>query len=167
MISAFANTVNRNPSAFPYFLLAARVQADGQSGLMRYAAHGSIAVRGRVQDHQLTVNIDMQPGWHINANHPLSDYLIPTVLQATEQNTGWDLSAVSYPTPVKKTLGFQSEELALYEGNISLKAALNSKITAQQGATLRLTLRLQACDDEICLPPELLELQIPIPQIRQ
>ena len=167
LITAFANTINRNPSAFPYFLLAARVQADGQSGSMRYAAHGDIAVSGRVQDHQLTVNIDMQPGWHINANHPLSDNLIPTVLQAAEQNTAWDLSAVSYPPPVKKTLGFQSEELALYEGNISLKAALNTRISSQDGALLRLTLRLQACDDEICLPPEVLDLQIPIPETRQ
>ena len=66
-----------------------------------------------------------------------------------------------------KTLGFQSEELALYEGNISLKAALNARIPAPEGGLLRLTLRLQACDDEICLPPELLELQIPVPQTRQ
>jgi len=162
LIAAFANIVNRNPSAFPYFLLAARIQADGQSGSQRYAAHGAIAVSGKVQDDQLTVNIDIQPGWHINANHPLSDNLIPTVLQATEQNAVWDLSKVSYPRPVRKTLGFQSEELALYEGNISLKAALSTNISSQEGAVLRLTLRLQACDDETCLPPELLNLQIPI-----
>ena len=164
LIAAFANVVNRNPSAFPYFLLAARVQADGQSGSMQYAAHGGIAVSGRVQDRKLTVKIEMQPGWHINANQPLSDDLVPTVLQATEQNTAGELSAVSYPPPVKKTLGFQSEKLALYEGDISLTAALNTGVPSQDGALLRITLRLQACDDEICLPPELLELQIPMPQ---
>ena len=84
------------------------------------------------------------------------------MLQVSEQNTAGDFSAVSYPPPVKKSLGFQSEELALYEGNISLKAALNTTIPLPEGALLRLTLRLQACDEEICLPPELLELQIPI-----
>jgi hypothetical protein len=71
--------------------LAARIQADGQSGSKRYAAHGAIAVSGRVRDEQLTVNIDIQPGWHINANHPLSDKLIPTVLQnpgIPERRTG-------------------------------------------------------------------------------
>ncbi len=164
LIAAFANTVNRNPSAFPYFLFATRVQADGQSGSKRYAAHGGIALSGRVQEHELIVNIDIQPGWHINANHPLSDNLIPTVLQATEQNTAWDIAAVSYPPAVKKTLGFQSEELALYEGNINLRAAINPKIPLQEGTLLRLSLRLQACDDKICLAPELHELQIPIPQ---
>jgi uncharacterized protein YyaL (SSP411 family) len=164
LIAAFANIVNRNPSAFPYFLLSARVQADGQSGSMQYAAHGGIAVSGRLQGQQLTVNIEIQPGWHINANQPLSDDLIPTVLQANEQNTAWELSAVSYPPQIRKSLGFQSEELALYEGNISLKADLKTATSSQEGALLRLTLRLQACDDEICLPPELLELQIPVPQ---
>jgi uncharacterized protein YyaL (SSP411 family) len=164
LIAAFANIVNRNPSAFPYFLLSARVQADGQSGSMQYAAHGDIVVSGRVQGQQLTVNIEMKPGWHINANQPLSDNLIATVLQAAEQNTVWDLSAVSYPSPVKKTLGFQSEELALYEGNISLKADFSTSFSSPEAALLRLTLRLQACDDEICLPPETLELQIPVPQ---
>jgi len=165
LIATFANTVNRSPSAFPYFLLAARVQADGQSGSKQYAAHGSIAVSGQVQDHQLSINIAVQPGWHINANHPLSDNLIPTVLQTSKQNTAWDLSAVSYPPPVKKTLGFQSEELALYEGNISLQAALKPGTSSREGVVLRLTLRLQACDDEICLPPELLALQIPVPPL--
>ncbi len=164
LITAFANIVNRSPSAFPYFLLAARIQADGQSGSKRYAAHGAIVVSGRVRDDQLTVNIDIQPGWHINAKHPLSDKLIPTLLQAAEQNAVWDLSSVSYPPPVRKTLGFQSEELALYEGNISLKAALSTNMSSQEGSMLRLTLRLQACDDETCLPPELLNLQIPVPK---
>jgi len=164
LISAFANTINRNPSAFPYFLLAARVQADGQSGSRQYAAHGGIAVSGQVQDHQLTVNIDMRPGWHINANQPLSAKLIPTVLQASELNTVWDLSVVSYPRPVKKTLGFQSEKLALYEGNINLKAALSTNISSLEGSVVRLALRLQACDIKICLPPEQLELQIPVPE---
>jgi len=164
LIAAFAHVVNRNPSAFPYFLLAARVQADGQSGSMQYAAHGSIAVSGRVQGQKLTVKIEMQPGWHINANQPLSDDLVPTELQATEQNTALEMSTVSYPPPAKKTLGFQSEELALYEGDINLTAALNTGVPAQDGSLLRLTLRLQACDDEICLPPELLDLQIPVPQ---
>ncbi len=133
-------------------------------GSMQYAAHGDIVVSGRVQGRHLTVNIEMKPGWHINANHPLSDNLIATVLQAAEQNTVWDLSAVSYPPPVKKTLGFQSEELALYEGNISLKADFSTSFSSPEAALLRLTLRLQACDDEICLPPETLELQIPVPQ---
>ena len=107
------------------------------------------------------------PGWHINANSPLSGKLIPTVLQASEKNTVWDLSTVSYPSPAKKTLGFQSEELASYEGNIRLKAALSTSVSSQEVSVLRLMLGLQACDIETCLPPEQLELQIPVPQTRR
>jgi uncharacterized protein YyaL (SSP411 family) len=164
LIAAFANAINRSPSAFPYFLLAARVHTDGESGSMQHAAHGDIAVRGQVSDHHLIINIDMQPGWHINANRPLSDNLIPTVLQANERNTTWGISDIIYPPPVKKNLGFQDEKLSLYEGNIQLKATVEEKSRTRDEAMLRIKLRLQACDDEICLPPEQLELQIPVPE---
>jgi uncharacterized protein YyaL (SSP411 family) len=162
LLSAFAPIVNRSPSAFPYFLLAAGVLADGQSGSLQYAAHGGVTVSGQVQNRQLTVNISIRPGWHINAHQPLSDDLIPTVLQADEQNTALDLSAVSYPPAKRKKLGFQDEDLALYEGEIKLLSTLSLGTLAQPDSLLRLTLRLQACDEEVCLPPERLHLQIPV-----
>jgi uncharacterized protein YyaL (SSP411 family) len=162
LLSAFAPIVNRSPSAFPYFLLAAGVLADGQSGSLQYAAHGGVTVSGQVQNRQLTVNISIRPGWHINAHQPLSDNLIPTVLQADEQNTALDLSAVSYPAAKRKKLGFQDEDLALYEGEIKLLSTLSLGTLAQPDSLLRLTLRLQACDEEVCLPPERLDLQIPV-----
>ena len=166
LLAAFAITVNASPSAFPDLLLAAGVLQDGQSGPLQYAAHGGVTVEGRVRNNQLTVNITIQPGWHINAHQPLSDNLIPTVLRLSEQNKAWQLSAVSYPRPIRKKLGFQSEDLALYEGDISLGAELNAGTPMQADSLLRLSLRLQACDDEICLPPERLQLQIPVPHSR-
>ncbi len=162
LLAAFANPVNRAPSAFPYILLAAVVLADGQSGPFQYAAHGDVAVYGQVHDRQLSVNITIQPGWHINANQPLTDNLIPTVIRTSEGYTSLVLSEVSYPPPLTKTLGFQSEELALYEGSISITANLNNGSDASAGELLRLSLQLQACDNEICLPPEQLALQVPV-----
>jgi uncharacterized protein YyaL (SSP411 family) len=163
LLAAFASTINRAPSAFPYFLLAAGVLANGQSGPVQYAAHGAVAVSGRVQNNQLTINIAIQPGWHINAHQPLSDKLIPTVLQTGDLNTAGDLSEVSYPPPVLKTLGFQNEKLALYEGGLSLKAAVSPPNSSPSDKQLQLMLRLQACDEKVCLPPENLQLQVPVP----
>lgn len=163
LLAAFAPTINRSPSAYPYFLLAAGVLAAGQSGPLQYAAHGNVAVSGRVRDRQLTVSIAMRPGWHINAHQPLSDQLIPTVLQAAGADPALTIAAVSYPKPRRKKLGFQSEELALYQGDISLGATLNAGAASQPDALLRLDLQLQACDDEVCLPPERLHLQVAAP----
>ena len=163
LLAAFASTINRAPSAFPYFLLAASALADGQSGPVQYAAHGAVAVSGRVRDGQLAVNIAIRPGWHINAHKPLSDKLIPTVLQAGELNTAGDISEVSYPPPILKTLDFQSEKLALYEGGLSLNALVSPPNSSPSDKQLQLTLRLQACDEKVCLPPERLRLQVPVP----
>jgi hypothetical protein len=144
-------------------LLAARILADGQSGPVQYAAHGAVAVSGRMRDGQLAVNVAIRPGWHINAHEPLSDKLIPTVLEAGELNTAGDISEVSYPPPVLKTLGFQSEKLALYEGGFNLKALVSPPNSSPSDKQLQLTLRLQACDEKVCLPPEKLRLQVPVP----
>jgi DsbC/DsbD-like thiol-disulfide interchange protein len=159
LLTTFATAINNSPSAYPYFLLAAAVLADGQSGSLQSAARGNVAISGRVQNAHLSVNIAIQPGWHINAHQPLSDELIPTVLQAAEAGAAVNVSAVSYPPPKRKKLGFQSEELALYEGNISLTASLSPGAASPPDALLRLELQLQACDDEVCLPPERVQLQ--------
>ncbi len=162
LLASFGPVVNRSPSSYPYFLLAANVLADGQSGQLQYAAHGGVTVNGAVDDNQLELRISIQPGWHINANKPLSENLIPTTLQIPENETAWKMSEVSYPDPVRKSLDFQDEDLALYQGNISLTASLSPTIAATPAPLLRLTLQLQACDEKVCLPPESLQLQIPV-----
>jgi len=93
---------------------------------------------------------------------PLSDKLIPTTLQALDGDKTWKLSEVSYPVPIRKSLEFQDEDLALYQGNISLDAGLSPGTAAVPHPLLRLTLKLQACDEKVCLPPERLQLQIPV-----
>ncbi len=93
LMATFGPVVNRSPSAFPYFLLAASVQAEGQSGPLQYAAHGGVAVEVRLRKQQLTVDISIQPGWHINAQKPLSDDLIPTVLRVSENDMSEDTGA--------------------------------------------------------------------------
>jgi hypothetical protein len=162
LLASFGPVVNLSPSAYPYFLLAASVLAEGQSGPLQYAAHGGVAISSQVRNRQLKVDIAIQPGWHINAHQPLSDNLIPTTLQTLENDKAWDLSELSYPSPIRKSLGFQDEDLALYEGNISLGATLSPGSDSQSNALLRLTLQLQACDEKVCLPPERLQLQIPV-----
>lgn len=173
LLAAFAATINRSPSAYPYFLLAAAELSAGQSGPLHYAAHGNITVRAQVQDTHLSVAISIRPGWHINAHQPLSGQLIATVLQAAEVDQAVTVAAVSYPPPIRKKLGFQSDELALYEGHISLDATLSpaSSPASSPGtapppdALLRLELRLQACDVEVCLPPEQVLLQVAVPEV--
>ena len=166
LLSAFAQAVNARPSSYAYMLRAAQVHLNGQSGAQQYAAHGGVKIRARVDadldSGALKVELDIQPGWHINANKTLSKNLIPTTLEAGDGPSPWQLAEVSYPRPITKALGFQSEALALYEGNVRLTAQLIKTEKALASAPLTIKLRLQACDDKICLPPEHVVLQVPV-----
>ena len=163
LLAAFAQAVNRRPSTFAYLLRAAQVRKRGESGPLQYAAHGGVKTSAHITSGALVIDLKIQPGWHINAHKPLSDYLIPTTLETDAGASAWDLVDVSYPRPIRKTLGFQSEALALYEGTVRLTAQVkNSQNNALTSPLLRVKLRLQACDDKICLPPENLFLQVPV-----
>ncbi len=168
LLSAFALTVNKHPSAFAYLLRAAQVQSAGESGALQYAAHGGVKISAHVEVglagglRTLVVKLDIQPGWHINAHETLSENLIPTTLTADTESRTWSLVDVSYPQAITKALGFQSEALALYEGSVRLTGRLKPAEDTPVAPQLRIKLRLQACDDEICLPPENVLLQVPI-----
>jgi uncharacterized protein YyaL (SSP411 family) len=163
LLSALAQAVNRNPSAFTYLLRAAQSYLHGETGALQYGAHGGVRAKAKIDAGILSVDLNIQPGWHINANEPLSADLIPTILTTDGSAPAWQLENVSYPRAIRKTLGFQSEELALYEGNVQLTATLaNTQDDTPALPLLRVKIRLQACDDRICLPPEDVIMQVPV-----
>ncbi len=162
LLAAFANSINRTPVGYSYLLRGAQYLADGAAGPQQYAARGAIRVNAEVQANMLTVDLAIRPGWHINAHETLQDDLIPTVVELDKAVGGWDSGALSYPQPVLKTLGFQSEALALYEGQVRITMALRQTDPAIAAPLILVALRLQACDDSVCLPPERRILQVPL-----
>ena len=83
------------------------------------------------------------------------------MVEIEESVPGWQPGAVSYPPPIYKTLGFLREKLALYENEVRITMDLQQTDTAVAGLLIPVALRLQACDDSICLPPERRVLQVP------
>ncbi len=107
------------------------------------------------------VDLSIRSGWHIQAHKPLQAELIPTVLSLEKSAVAWLPDAVSYPTPLLKTLDFQKEQLALYEGQVRITMNLRRVVPVVAGPLIPIVLRLQACDDDLCLPPERRVLQVP------
>jgi uncharacterized protein len=115
----------------------------------------SASAASRVDRDEITVTIAVADGYHINANPASFDYLIPTRLSFG----GVKGLQVDYPKPTVFKPRFASEGLKVYQGTVTLRA------TAPKGATTRgvavnPTLDVQACNDEICLPPATLPLHI-------
>ena len=111
---------------------------------------------------EATVRLTIQSGYHVNANPPTFPYLKATVLEISPSD-GVSVAFVTYPNAVDKKFAFAEKPLAVYEGNLDIKATLKSDKTANKGErSIPARLRIQACDDQVCYPPGMLELAIPV-----
>lgn len=109
---------------------------------------------------EATISFTVLDGWHINAHRPNEDFLVPTVL-ALEGTAGVTPGAVRYPEGRQVRLSFSETPLAVYEENATLDVPLSIDPSAAEGPrTLRGTLRFQACNNEICLPPAAVPVRI-------
>ncbi len=99
---------------------------------------------------QVMATID--EGWHINSARPLDDFAIPTVVTITSPVL--KSVAVQYPQHIERNFDFASGKLAVYEKSIRIPFTA-SRIAGDD--TVNVSLRYQACDDSVCLPPRTLQ----------
>ncbi len=164
-LAAFSAQVGRYAAGYAYMLLGAAELAGGAAGPRRYAAAGNVAVRAHTaagsDGLSLAVELRIRDGWHVNAHRPLSEELIPTTLAVDGGRGGWRLDEVAYPEPERVTLGFQEEPLAIYQGTVELSGRVGQAAADDGARILAVRLRLQACNDRICLRPEEMTLEVP------
>jgi thioredoxin:protein disulfide reductase len=108
------------------------------------------------------VRLQIQNGYHVNANPPSFPYLIPTQLElAGAKNVV--VGAIAYPAPLTKKFSFADDPLKVYEGEAIIKAVINAQPAAEAGKhNLSAKLRVQACDDNVCYPPGMIDLTVPV-----
>ena len=148
LAAALAVDAINGPEQRAAILTAIATERNGLTGAMRVSNGGAVRVFAALdaEGKQLLLNIEPREGWHINAHEPLEDYLIGMELAVAQ--TPVALSA--YPKAEIKELGFSETPLSLYDTSFVMAAPI-----AQSGdkpVTVRLT--LQACNDEVCLPPD-------------
>jgi len=113
---------------------------------------------------RVSVDVTIEPGWHVNAHEPKDPFLVPTTLDVIPPR-GMTVGPVEYPPAVDRVLAFSGgKPMALYEG----KFRVGASVTGTPGAgapPLRARLRYQACDESRCLPPKTLELVATAPAV--
>ncbi len=160
LIAAFSSWLPKNSGGFSYFLIGMNDLLNGEISAHRYAAKGKVKAAVFSPDGKtIDVRIDVAPGWHINSDKPLQDYLIPTKMS---RKNNAPLQQVSYPEAVVRKLGFQQSSLSLYEGSVEMSGIVAEDVSRTTGAQIEL--QLQACSDEICLAPETLLFNVPLTQ---
>ncbi len=163
-VSTFAESLEKRPSAFAYLLSGLDEILHGGAGPLQYGAGGTVkaaaALTPDVDDFNLTVDLEIRDGWHVNAHRPLQEELIPTVLTVDGGRGDWQLQEVEYPEGETVRLSFQEEPLLVYHGREQITVRL-SGAAAGPAAVVPVRLRIQACNDRVCLRPEELVLEVP------
>ena len=163
-IAAFSSSIAQHPGAYPYMMMAVSEHLYHEQGKHQYAARGNVIINMTskvVSDHnqlELTLSLNIRPNWHINADKTLDKDLIPTQIVILDNQSNWNITKVEYPEATIKSLDFSKTKLALFEGQIELKTYLkkDDEKTSDMMNTIPLQVKLQACNDELCLPPEVL-----------
>ncbi|MGB9195502.1 MAG: protein-disulfide reductase DsbD domain-containing protein [Terriglobales bacterium] len=94
-------------------------------------------------------------GYHINSNHPKSDYLIPTALKM-EATTDIVIGKITYPDGQDMSFAFAPDEkLNVYTGDFKIDVLVRPLHSVTPGKyIMRGSLKYQACDNRACYPPK-------------
>jgi hypothetical protein len=111
---------------------------------------------------EVGVIVVVDDGYHINSNRPAEDFLIPTALKF-ERLAGITPSRVVYPKAKIQKFEFSEKPMSVYDGQVVIKFTARALPSIGAGAhTLKAKLTVQACNDQQCLRPQTLGLDIPI-----
>lgn len=146
------------------FLVALASAAAGQSSskVVKVSAGEAVYKIKKGAATGVVVVLDIENGYHINSNRPTDKNLIATALKL-EKAAGLTTTPVRYPKAKMQKFQFSSKPLSVYDGRIKLLfgvRALPSTAPGQQ--TIRGKLTIQACNNEVCLRPQTVDITIPV-----
>ena len=107
-----------------------------------------VSRHGQADGGRFEVRLEIDEGFHISANPASMEFLIPTSL-IIEDAPGLD---VSYPPGVTFSPEFTDDEIAVYGNGVVLSFELGTG-RANGEEQWSGVIRVQACNERICLPP--------------
>ena len=139
-------------------LLSATALAQSSASVVKVSASGTKVKRGG--SAVATVTLDISDGYHINSNRPGDANLRATQLKI-EPLTGFAFGAVTYPKAKSQKFAFSPKPLSVFEGKAVLKFTVRAGASAGS-QTAKGKLSIQACNNEVCLRPQTVDVSIPI-----
>lgn len=114
-------------------------------------------------EFMVAIIMDIADGWHINAHEPIQEYLVGTQFNL-QYHDNFIISDINYPQAQKHEFDFaMGDPLLVYGGRESIFMTLRASPGIEPGGHL-LTgkLSVQACDDNVCLAPSYIDVEIPL-----
>ena len=109
----------------------------------------------------LVLIVEIDDGYHINSNRPADKNLIATALKF-ERRAGLVVSPVVYPKAKMQKFEFSPKPLSVYEGRATFKMTARALPSLDGNQTLKGKLTVQACNNQVCLRPQTVDVAIPI-----
>ena len=111
---------------------------------------------------EATITLDIADGYHVHSNPASDKFYIATEVKAAPQE-GLTPGTPSYPKPSTHKFEFSDKPLTVYEGRAVIRMPLRADKTAAKGRhTLNANIRVQPCNNQVCLPPRTIAAAIPI-----
>lgn len=135
----------------------AKTASDNHPNLLDSARHVRVFATGRPgkSDDEIVIVLDIEDGYHVNANPASFDYLMPTQVVFP----GLTPTVLRYPNVTLFKPAFEPAGLKVFEGKVEMRARFPSG-TLTRHRPLRALVSVQACDDEVCLPPASIEVPV-------
>lgn len=143
LLAAIAGPMRDIPILRPEGLTAARVLTEGASTLRRLLAQGTLAVQLARTAAGWELRVRIAEGWHLTAAEPGAPGLEGARVEGAE---------IDWPAGTLRALGFAGAPARVWEGRIAMPL---------RPAAAQVTLRLQACSDQLCLAPAVAVFRLP------
>ncbi len=133
-------------------------QEEGVVTVQTYVSQDGVHPGGTIK---MALLLDILPGWHIHGAELADQFLIPSTLMIEEDDEVKVLETF-YPEAKSQLYSYSEIELLIYEGEVVLGALLQTNADAAVGGKkLKVSFLFQACDDQSCMAPKTLDLEIP------
>ena len=144
--------------------LSASAMAQSSSSVVKVRPGASSYTLKQGTAAKLELVLDIDSGYHINSNRPNDRNLIATALKF-DKMPGLVLTPVVYPKAKMQKFEFSEKPLSVFDGNIVLRFTARALPNAG-GNTLKGKLTIQACNDQLCLRPQTVDVSIPIEVVK-
>ncbi|MGB0866728.1 MAG: protein-disulfide reductase DsbD domain-containing protein, partial [Granulosicoccaceae bacterium] len=148
ILATQASELTESPWRWAWLLHQWRNQRDGEISPSQWAANGQVSINAHRDGGDIVVKLNIAKGWHLQSAKPSHPDLIATKLYL---NDGTAVSAKARPGAEMVATGIKNTPMSLYSGAQTL-------LVDTSDSAGPISLRLQACDDKLCLPPETVQL---------
>ena len=169
-VAAFAANIERMPAAYTYMLTGLAVALDGDAGPRATAGNGAVVAAASLRpadeagEYEVELDLLIADGWHLNGPEPLQEDLIGTTVEGA--GSAFQATNLRYPQPRRTQVSTQSGDVLIYGGRQRITFALRPSSSAPElPVSVPISMRLQACDDRLCLLPETVVLEVPLTRL--